>query len=159
MLLCLIDLAKSQPLRLDGLVISLLDIADSSEFTLPLTEMLLKCNRDLQYLSLSFKYNPSSETPPGDLDNRSLSSHSDTIQDLYLGVGFIDHGFSYFVSWPSALEDIRWQTKHCRKLKQLAVPMPDIAIEDAVAEHWPAAYLDALVRLPHLPSSSSPHCD
>ena len=112
MLGCLIDLAKSQTLRLEGLVISIEDQADSPL----LTPDFLESISGLRYLNLC--YVPLAGS--GRFDVQCLKSHADTIQDLYLGIGTnslaVNAGASTSLRIPK-YGDVFWLAKWCRNLK------------------------------------------
>lgn len=132
MLRCMINLSKTQPLQLQGLVLSFDDFAHAPL----LTEELLRCISGLSYLNLC--YVPT--LPPGvarqDLDIRCLSGHAETLQDLYLGVGTNNPTSALNTHWTSVSSDIHWLTQRCQNLKQLAVAMPDLEMDDALAGRW-----------------------
>lgn len=141
---CLIRLAKTRTLQLHGLVLSF----DSTGMAPYLTEDFLRCIFGLKYLNIC--YLPANRGQMlKSFDVRCLSSHVDTLQDLYLGMGTNSAMFSPKLEscWITGCNNIEWLVNSCRRLKQLAVAMPEVTMTDALGGRW-GSYIQRLVGSP-----------
>ena len=127
MLKRLIDLAPSQPFRLEGLVLSFEEVSESPT----LAEKFLSSLTGLRYLNIC--YIPSTQTSSFNMG--CLASHADTVQDLYLGIGSSD-SFRMAPLWQPSSGEVQWLTSQCRNLRQLALAMPELDMDDALAGRW-----------------------
>lgn len=131
----LLDSSTHEPLHLEGLILSL---DRTSQFP-TLAQEFVSSISGLQYLQLC--YAPVIIKDTG-FDLRCLEKHKSTLKDLYLGIGANDidlpplHRFSH--------EELKWICSNCVGLRQLAIALPVLRLDDACAGRW-GKFGDALV--------------
>ncbi|KAK5172589.1 uncharacterized protein LTR77_002709 [Saxophila tyrrhenica] len=136
-------MAQHQRLRLHGLVLSF----EEAEQAPQRAQQYLAATSGLSYLNLcyvpTFSANQSFSV-------RSIAPHASTIRDLFIGIGS-NITRNTPLSLPR-LSDIEWLASNCTKLRQLAIPLPPLNTDDALAGRWGEyeEILALLATLPHL---------
>jgi len=131
----LIGLARTQPLQLEGVVLSF----ETARQAPLLAQDFLKSFSGLVYLNLCF---------PGELyvrefDVKCLTKHASTMRDLYIGIG--SNRYSFVPLWQPTSAEMHWLVENFRNLRQLAVAMPRLFTDDVAGGKWDE-YISILVR-------------
>ena len=123
----MIGMAKSQPLRLEGLVLSYEEWVQAPR----LAEKFLKSISGLCYLNLCFN-RLGDEVGQSSFDLKCLSSHFKTLQDVYIGIG-TNCSRGQGSLWRPSEGEIQLLASQCPRLRQLAVALPSISVDDVLA--------------------------
>lgn len=127
LLSCLISLAETEQLRLHGLVLSF-----EEKYQWPTrAQDFLAATSGLRYLNLDCVPEREDQTR---FDIKCLQGHSNSIKDLLLGIGSNCGDFPPL--YTPSVDDITWLTANCVKLRQLAIALPPLRLDDALAGQW-----------------------
>ena len=137
----LLGIAQTQHLQLNGLVLSI----EYWDYSLKLVIQFLSCISSLEYLNLSL---PNPQPNPQAFSWEVLEQHKHSIRDLYLGIG--SNSSSGTPLQVLSLHDFDWLRLNFLNLRQLAIALPALRMDDALAGRW-KDYRWALERLASLP--------